>query len=917
MPNQDANQFFDNLLAREGISSSREDKIQAIEDARVAKNHALDEIARRKEIEIAGPLASFGVGANRLLETAGTLTGLATGDMDNFAREQGHSGAEYFEDRKPLDLRMQEANRSRAIATQDGEFGKFTTAIAETVTSPGLLTNLLAEQIPNFIPGGVVGRGAGIAAKALGAGNVAGKVATGAAVGTGALQQGADVAGGTYDELMALPDMVWDNHSEYQKLRQVFGDTEAKEAISRDQAGKALAGASAASMVSQFLPGGKSIEKLLAGGTKAAGSVVKGAVKGALGEAGQEAIEEGSGVLIGNKSKQAVDPDQELTTGLGEAAGLGAVGGGVMGGPAGAAGGVVKHRLKKADPENTPESSALVEDAMNTGDVSGLVDPKNEKTYNPTKAAAVLGIRTINSELSEAEVADANKQLVELDKAQEVRVAAALEERNAATDPKERKVLTKKLDSEQTHLANIKALTDDSVSKVGPKPEEIDTLVSQAEATEASPEREEAATQVMALLMRDPNAIDPERVAEMAEKPGFNPEQKEVLLKYSAAHAARNALKDGNSTNKDILFGGDGFKGLAEYNRDAAAAVRSEDKTVAEAQLATLTGFQTSHTNKLAAMNTAIAQMEATDKPAFILPHPTEENQWTVVDEKPWPNVTVQHQMGGFEVGTRPGQRSAAPKQAAYIKAEVAAITATHDSIAAQFSLAFDGDIALNSPARGELRSDEQTTDENNPPPATEEDYTGDIDEQSNDGETAPKPNNGATEKPKSLEEQAADLELKRDAIGISADETATLNALQARRIKDLEGADETFGLDEDDAKVLADLKAEYAKEPSEVTSPEPVSETTPVSDIKQGSPAVIEYLGNAKGEAEDYAKNGESASSRKEQAKLAEYLGDYIRILESGVNPEAAAVKLRALYKDEVLNTHAFNVEDAIYEIE
>ena len=317
-------------------------------------------------------VASFGSGANSLVEMAGTGYGLLTGDMDNWAREQGASGREYFNEMKSAGLQQSERERQMAVAAADGELAKFGTAFWETIKNPALLSSLAAEQIPMFVPIGVVGRGASIASTATGlagkAAGVAGKAAqgvagtnmasnalrtglqgmatkegaalaigTGAGIGAGAGMQASDIAGESYEELMKLPQALWEKNPEYQALRQQVGDEDAKHRLSLENARMAASEAGVASVLSNMLPWARAIEKTLAGApSKMTGNVLMRGAKAAIGEGAQEAIEEGWGGVAQNRVVGEIDPSRSLMQGVGERAGIGAVGGMVIGGPLGA-----------------------------------------------------------------------------------------------------------------------------------------------------------------------------------------------------------------------------------------------------------------------------------------------------------------------------------------------------------------------------------------------------------------------------------------------------------------------------------------------------------------------------------------------------------------------------------------------------
>ena len=88
--------------------------------------------------------------------------------------------------------------------------------------------------------------------------------------------------------------------------------------------------------MAQRLPGARTLEEAFAGVPGKTGRIL-GAGKGALGESVSEMAEEGGGKFTQNLAMREVNPEQDLFAGVGQAAGMAAIGGGGMGAIAGAA----------------------------------------------------------------------------------------------------------------------------------------------------------------------------------------------------------------------------------------------------------------------------------------------------------------------------------------------------------------------------------------------------------------------------------------------------------------------------------------------------------------------------------------------------------------------------------------------------
>jgi hypothetical protein len=292
---------------------------------------------------------SFVSGVGGLAQLPGQLYGLATGNFGG--TEFGKNISDYGEGLKSEQLKAEEKLRNLKIQEAERKGGQLSaagTAIKETFTHPRLLANFLTEQVPQLIPALLTGGGtayltaAGLTAKeaatlvASGMAKEAAEIAAkkmaakqaavrgaAAAKGTGAIQQGADAGAQVYEDA-------------YKKLKEKGSSDE--EAAQRALSLARGSGASAAviSVLAQNLPGAGAIENLAAGVPGKFKGRLANLAAGAAGEAVGEAAEEGGGKFSQNLAMREVDPNQNLYAGVGEAAGMGAVGGIGLGGVAGA-----------------------------------------------------------------------------------------------------------------------------------------------------------------------------------------------------------------------------------------------------------------------------------------------------------------------------------------------------------------------------------------------------------------------------------------------------------------------------------------------------------------------------------------------------------------------------------------------------
>jgi hypothetical protein len=271
-----------------------------------------------------GGAAIRGIGS--LVQVPGQVYGLITGDM----RRTGVLGLgkdieEYGETLKSPGLVAREQARQQAIkeaTAKEGQFGAFKSAFSETVKDPALLLTFLAEQAPQLlVPFGAAKIAKGVTA-AKGA-EAAAQAGVRGAIGAAGVQQGADVGAGAYEN--------------------IYAELKSKGASDKEAAEGALnlaraAGASGAiiSVLAQRLPGARALEETFAGVPGTAGRAAR-VGRGALGESAGEITEEVGGRFGQNLAMREVKPEQSLTEGLGETAGMAAIGGGLLGGVAGLA----------------------------------------------------------------------------------------------------------------------------------------------------------------------------------------------------------------------------------------------------------------------------------------------------------------------------------------------------------------------------------------------------------------------------------------------------------------------------------------------------------------------------------------------------------------------------------------------------
>lgn len=282
-------------------------------------------------------------------DTAGAVAGAVvnaaegrgdfSGDVLSVNPGEGRSTA--LADAQSSDLKRRRADSQKAVAAAgEGKEGfdkfisQFGTAFREGVSDPVQFANTLAEQAAMLIPSSAA---AGLAAKLAPAAKAA-QAAKLAAIGAGAVMQGADVADDTKAEIgQVLAGMSAEEASQVPGIAEYLaaGKTleQAKAQFLVDEARKAFAIGAGASAAVNALPGNVEdiIGRMAAGQVKdgakgGAKAAVKGAAKAAVVEPLTEIPEEVAGRVAVNRGVQQVDPSRSLDDGLGETAGQAAAG---------------------------------------------------------------------------------------------------------------------------------------------------------------------------------------------------------------------------------------------------------------------------------------------------------------------------------------------------------------------------------------------------------------------------------------------------------------------------------------------------------------------------------------------------------------------------------------------------------------
>lgn len=283
-------------------------------------------------------LAGLGKGAGQLAQVPGQVRQLITGEKipeDFDAKRTLMEGAapisalgtagkkleSYAEEQKSPVLRAKEAVRAKKIDEAEGFMAEFGTAFKETAKDPALISSFFFEQVPNLIGSFGVGAITKGSVKLLMRNAAKDAMETAAAragmagvISSNAVMQGADIGSDTYQQI-------------FDKLTEQGLPEEQAQGIALAKGRLAAIEAAGISIVATRLPGGSTVERFLARAPKTGGWL-----KGIGGEFVSEGLEEGGGALVKNFNIAQAIPGTDIMKGVGSAAGMGALGGALMGG---------------------------------------------------------------------------------------------------------------------------------------------------------------------------------------------------------------------------------------------------------------------------------------------------------------------------------------------------------------------------------------------------------------------------------------------------------------------------------------------------------------------------------------------------------------------------------------------------------
>ena len=628
------------------ITGETHNKLQDLNAASQKKADLLSDLSRtvEKRNSLAGTLSSFGTGSDTVREfTEGTVSGLGSvvGGVGKVADVTGlDTIGEYLQKQEKSlygvadsidDQQLPSFQHAVNQNTPTGDlFDSSTWDVGEITAegSLGLLANMAGQFTPQLLAM-VLTKGQSVAAQM-------GTTAT-----VGGLQAGGGASNSAEEYIDSLDTKQLAEASGLYRdlIAQNMKPEEAKDYVKSVASSAAFAGAAPLGALGGAATAyvlGPLKNKLV--GNAAARTAERVVISG-LEEGAQEVAENVAAKALTNA---AIEGNQDITEGSFTDFTLGAGFGAAIGVPGSTAdtGSVLSEKAKeavgKASTAFNVKFGAGEKAAIEAKDVSLL---KNEKGFIKDALKAYPAIAKIIQETEDG----SEQQIAALRSLREVVTDLSenvnflkddikeIEQSSNPTKKEESKLrqLREELNNYQETLDNAQNLNielnketvaDIDVSKII---EDITGL-----------KKGESVDELITLMMADPSKVTTEDIDTVLEKVGteLKPEQQTFLRSYTEAEKALNKVKNNSYVSKDVFEGGEGYKGLFQYQRAFDNAVNAGNRSAAEQELQGVERFAASRQEKLDAVKSAFSELSPNRKQVQIVFD--RQRGWVQADEK-------------------------------------------------------------------------------------------------------------------------------------------------------------------------------------------------------------------------------------------------------------------------------------------
>lgn len=502
---------------------------------------------------------------------------------------------------------------------------EFFNTVAAYAQRPSLAIDLAFENVADIVITGGLGKAlavpreiaeGGAEAVAKWAATEAGqkelkKRATTIGVSTAAVQEGLGSQAQVTTEIeeMSHEDLV-QNSPEYNNLLADGLSPEEAKARLQETAGKLAFGYSALfAGVSSRLSGGGEFSANLFNPASRVGKTLSNlaaTARGATKEALEETGASGGSQLAGNIAKQqTVNESQDLTEGVGEAAATGAVAAGISGGASGAAANIVSATSsitdKAATAKKNRETKKKIEESGTEGVITDVNDPDFSIGGTLRGIAARNRVEGVTQEEKVQNFETASKVWFDY-RTQIDTLTTAAEATDNETQKAELLKRAEELRTEGRRYANIMSqLQQDQVET-----NNVD------EATQQVVEGDTTATErILGSILIDPSSLSDANADALLNSGNLDDVQRQAV---EATREYNRATKSLEQVSTDIFEGGDGFRGLPEYQSVVSEALRQGDTATVDRYMSDLSAFVEQRENKASVARQALETTDRTER---------------------------------------------------------------------------------------------------------------------------------------------------------------------------------------------------------------------------------------------------------------------------------------------------------------
>jgi hypothetical protein len=553
-------------------------------------------------------------------------------DKTQFQMEEVAEAATTTKDRIE-GMRVEGENVVKQFFGEQGE--ALVDSVVAQASNPLATVDSLVESLPQMFLGGAAGKAlttsllskaTPVAQKKFLASEVGkkavAKIATTAGLATVAVTEGMSNGLDAKAEVLNLDQATLEEGSPYFLDLMAQGDSfeDARMKVSNRVFDVTAAISGSVGAVASKLTGAAKFEGSLFTPGSAVGSIITKTGRNAASEGAEETIQGGSGAAAGNvATKLYVDEDQELSEGVGTAAGAGLVVGTASGVAVGGVANTIQGakdtiQTQKNDMASKAAAKATVDAVVESGDVSTVTDTE-ASDYELTTSLAAIHERNDAEGTTQEERTKNAAEAVELITKADEKVDALTKKMATSRDPKLQRSLAKEVETLQEEM-------DQGIERLGAIQQGASRKFFENSSIEklAKENTPESAARVLGSMRMSPETVSIEEAETLLDNNTISPEEKTEIKDHIKVQKAIQTL---DGTNSEIISGGNDNAGISTHQQRISSALELGNTDGAAKALKTLEVFTRGHSQK--ARDFVAAYKPFQGKPANY--KPTDEHQ--------------------------------------------------------------------------------------------------------------------------------------------------------------------------------------------------------------------------------------------------------------------------------------------------